>query len=296
MTNTAQTQSHIIDGKMLAEKIKGELKVEVDAFIAKGMRPPGLAVMLIGDDPASHLYVKNKINSCKKVGIHSVLAQLDKDASMDEVKACLRKLNEDEAIDGILVQLPLPKHLNEEELLDIMDPSKDADGLHPYNLGSLVQGKPGLRPCTPLGIISLLQHYKVEIAGANAVVIGRSKLVGKPIALLLMEQNATVKVCHSRTKDLADEVRKADILVVAMGKGKFVKADWIKKGAVVIDVGIHHEKKADGMSLIYGDVDYEPASKVASLITPVPGGVGPMTVTQLLCNTIFAYKKRMGLN
>lgn len=295
MSNTAQTQSHIIDGKMLAEKIKSELKVEVDAFLARGLRPPGLAVILVGDDPASHLYVKNKINSCKKVGIHSVLEQLDKDVTMQQVKDCLKRLNEDEKIDGILVQLPLPKHLNEEEILDTMDPGKDADGLHPYNLGSLVQGKPGLRPCTPLGIISLLEHYNVEMSGAQAVVIGRSKLVGKPIALLLMEKNATVKVLHSRTKDLPDEVRKADILVVAMGKGKFVKADWIKKGAVVIDVGIHHEKKENGNSLIYGDVDFNESAKVASLITPVPGGVGPMTVTQLLCNTVFAYKKHMGI-
>ncbi len=295
MSNTAQTQSHIIDGKMLAEKIKSELKVEVDSFLARGLRPPGLAVILVGDDPASHLYVKNKINSCKKVGIHSVLEQLDKDVTMQQVKDCLKRLNEDEKIDGILVQLPLPKHLNEEEILDTMDPGKDADGLHPYNLGSLVQGKPGLRPCTPLGIISLLEHYNVEMSGAQAVVIGRSKLVGKPIALLLMEKNATVKVLHSRTKDLPDEVRKADILVVAMGKGKFVKADWIKKGAVVIDVGIHHEKKENGGSLIYGDVDFNESAKVASLITPVPGGVGPMTVTQLLCNTVFAYKKHMGI-
>lgn len=286
--------AEILDGKAVAAKTRDGLAERVAAHRErdKKLRAPGLAVILIGDDPASHIYVKNKIAACKKVGIESFMHQFPADVEQSKVVDCVRELNKSDTVDGILVQLPLPKHLSEEVILEEMDPAKDADGLHPFNLGSLLAGKPGLRPCTPNGVITLLEHYGVEISGANAVVVGRSRLVGKPAALLLMEKNATVTVCHSRTKNLSEVIANADILVVAMGKSQFVKGEWIKPGAVVIDVGIHHHKKEDGSSQITGDVEFEEAVKKARLITPVPGGVGPMTVAQLLSNTVWSYEKR----
>lgn len=290
--------AEILDGKAVAAKTREGLAERVKAHRErdKKLRAPGLAVILVGDDPASHLYVKNKVAACKKVGIESFMHQFPTDVEQSRIVECVRELNKSDTVDGILVQLPLPKHLSEEVILEEMDPGKDADGLHPFNLGSLLAGKPGLRPCTPAGVITLLEHYGVEISGANAVVVGRSRLVGKPAALLLMEKNATVTVCHSRTKNLNEVIVAADILVVAMGKSQFVKGEWIKPGAVVIDVGIHHHKRDDGSSLITGDVEFEEAVKKARLITPVPGGVGPMTVAQLLSNTVWSYEKRNGLN
>jgi len=288
--------ANIIDGKACAAETREALKVQVQKHVAAGHRPPGLAVILVGDNPASELYVKNKITACKNVGIESHLHRFPKEASQQEIIACLNELNTSDTIDGILVQLPLPSPLSEAEVLDAINPAKDADGLHPFNLGCLLAGKPGPRPCTPAGIMTLLAKYDVTIEGKSATVIGRSNLVGKPIALMLMQKNATVTICHSRTQNLPDVVRSADILVVAIGKSRFVPGDWIKPGAVVIDVGIHHEKGADGKSVITGDVDFQTAQSVARLITPVPGGVGPMTVAQLLANTVYSYQTRLGIS
>lgn len=286
----------ILDGKACAQETRDGLKERVQKHTAAGHRAPGLAVILVGDNPASELYVKNKITACKNVGIESFLHKFGNDAKQEEVMVCVKELNESDTVDGILVQLPLPKHLSEPEVLDAIRPDKDADGLHPYNLGSLLSGKAGLQPCTPAGVMTLLNKYKVELEGAKAVVIGRSNLVGKPVALMLMQKNATVTICHSRTKDLKDVVGAADVLVVAIGKSKFVPGSWIKPGAVVVDVGIHYDKNESGKSVITGDVDFETAQSVARLITPVPGGVGPMTVAQLLANTVYSFEKRLGIS
>jgi len=261
------------------------------------LRAPGLAVVLIGDNPASQIYVKNKIQACKKVGIESFFHQFAADVKEEEVLACIDKLNRSPEVDGILVQLPLPKHLPTEEILDAVLPEKDADGLHPLNLGYLTSGKQGLRPCTPSGVMVLLERYKVELKGKHAVVIGRSNLVGKPIAFMLLEQHATVTICHSRSQNLDEIARSADVLVVAAGRECMVKGSWIKAGAVVVDVGIHKRTISSGPnageSEVVGDVDFQEASQVASLITPVPGGVGPMTIAMLLSNTLAAYEQRM---
>ena len=285
----------IIDGKALAASVREDLKVKIDHLVAQGLRRPGLAVILVGDDKASALYVKNKTQSCKKVGIESFMHTFDSSLDMPSLLGCVAKLNEDENVDGILIQLPLPKHLCAEKVLASLDPQKDVDGLTTTSMGLLFAGEEGMRPCTPLGVIALLKQYEVEIEGKHAVVIGRSKLVGKPIAMLLMERNATVTICHSRTKDLDRICGQADILVVAAGRSQFVKGSWVKPGACVIDVGIHHTQGPDGQSSICGDVEFEPAAKTAALITPVPGGVGPMTVAMLLSNTLLAYERRVGI-
>lgn len=294
MTNTKAVE--ILDGKEVAKSVRQDLKKQVAKFREDGHRAPGLAVVLVGDNPASELYVRNKIKACAKVGIESVLKRFDKDASQEEVQAGIKELNQSDTIDGILVQLPLPDHLDEESILKDINPCKDADGLHPYNLGCLTSGVDGLRPCTPSGVITLLDYYKVPIEGAKAVVIGRSKLVGKPAALLLLERNATVTICHSRTKNLEEVVKEAEILVVAVGRSEFIPGHWIRPGAIVIDVGIHYHKNDDGSSRICGDVDFESAASVAGKITPVPGGVGPMTVAQLLANTVQSYRRTLKLD
>lgn len=285
----------LLDGKACAKELKEALKLRLHEHAQKGMRAPGLAVILVGDNPASELYVKNKIIACKNVGIESHLHRFARDVGKNEVLQCLKHLNKSDTVDGILVQLPLPEPLSEAEILEAIRPDKDADGLHPYNLGCLLAGKPGMRPCTPAGIMTLLAKYDVELEGTNAIVIGRSNLVGKPIAIMLMQKNATVTICHSRTKNLKDVVGGADVLIVAMGKSRFVPGSWIKPGAVVVDVGIHYSKDEDGKSVITGDVEFETAQSVARLITPVPGGVGPMTVAQLLANTVYSFEKRMGI-
>jgi methylenetetrahydrofolate dehydrogenase (NADP+)/methenyltetrahydrofolate cyclohydrolase len=293
----ADTTAEILDGKAVANQVREELRVRVEDCRKQGMRAPGLAVVLIGDNPASHIYVKNKIQACKKVGIESFLRQFPADVKEEEVFACIDELNRSEQVDGILVQLPLPAHLPTDRILDAVSPDKDADGLHPLNLGILTAGKPGLRPCTPQGVMVLLERYAVELKGKNAVVIGRSNLVGKPVALMLLEKHATVTVCHSRSKDLAEIAKTADVLVVAAGRQCMVKADWVKPGAVVIDVGIHKREitagpKA-GESEVVGDVDFPEVVKKAAKITPVPGGVGPMTIAMLLSNTLMSYEARM---
>lgn len=290
-----QQTAKVMDGKELAKLVKDELKVKVDVHVAAGKRRPGLAVILAGDDPASGIYVRNKVQSCEKAGIESFFHKFGSDVTEKELIECVEKLNKDDKVDGILVQLPLPGKLSADNVLDKLDPAKDADGLHPYNLGLLFCGKSGPTPCTPKGVMKMLEHYGIDPSGKNAVVIGRSNLVGKPAAALLTQKNATVTVCHSKTANLSEVCAQADILVVAMGKREFVKGSWIKPGAVVIDVGIHHEEGKDGAKgKIAGDVNYAEAKEIASFITPVPGGVGPMTVAMLLANTFESYERRTG--
>ncbi len=293
----AGTTAGMLDGKEVAARVRDDLKRRVEGFSGKGCRAPGLAVILIGDNPASHLYVKNKVQACKKVGIESFLHQFPQAVAAEEVLASIERLNSDCSVDGILVQLPLPAHLPTERILDAVLPGKDVDGLHPVNMGLLACGKQGLRPCTPQGVIVLLEHYRVPFEGRHAVVIGRSNLVGKPVAFMLLEKNATVTICHSRSRELDAIARTADILVVAAGRPCMVRGSWIKPGAVVVDVGIHKRTIAEGPkageSEVVGDVDFQEASRVASLITPVPGGVGPMTVAMLLSNTLTAYERHI---
>lgn len=287
MLQETQT-ARILDGKSLSKTVRQSLKEKIDALTNAGNRRPGLTVVLVGANPASEIYVKNKIQACKQVGIESQLVRFEATASEEEILECIAKLNADDNVDGILVQLPLPQGLSSEKILARLAHEKDVDGLHTFNLGLLFAGKPGLKPCTPLGIITILEHNNIELSGKRAVVIGRSNLVGKPIAALLIQKDATVTVCHSKSKDLPAICREADVLVVAAGRKKFVPGDWIKPGACVIDVGIHHDE--DGS--ICGDVEFPAAAQVAGSITPVPGGVGPMTVAMLLSNTLLAYEQR----
>jgi 5,10-methylene-tetrahydrofolate dehydrogenase/methenyl tetrahydrofolate cyclohydrolase len=279
----------IIDGKAIAADIRAETAKGVAQLKEKGIQP-GLATVLVGDDPASHKYVSMKRKMCAEVGIESFHNELPADATQDEVLALVQKLGADPKVHGILVQLPLPKHIDEETILNAVPLNKDVDGFHPLNIGALaMKGRdPDFVPCTPNGVIELLKRSGTEISGANAVVLGRSNIVGMPVALLLVKENATVTICHSRTKDLPDVVRGADILVAAIGRARMVKGDWIKPGATVIDVGtnvIDDASRKSGKRLV-GDVDYEAGLEVAGAITPVPGGVGPMTIAMLLANTL----------
>lgn len=277
----------LIDGKAIAKQIQDEIAARVEELVRRTGTRPGLAAVLVGDDPASAVYVRNKQRACDRVGIYSVLHQLPSETSEKDLRALLDQLNADAQIHGILVQSPLPDHLPERDVLDCVDPRKDVDGLHPENLGRLMQGRPRYVSCTPAGIQQLLLRSGVAVEGAHVVVVGRSELVGKPLAALLMQKsagaNATVTVCHSRSKDIAALTRLADVVVVAIGKPRFLTADMVRPGAVVIDVGINRE----GDRLV-GDVDFEAVREIAGLITPVPGGVGPMTVTMLLQNTLQA--------
>lgn len=282
----------IIDGKATAEGIRGEVKEAIDKRKAEGKSIPGLATVLVGENPASKVYVRNKQKACAEVGIKSYGYDLPGDASQEEVEALVTKLNADPAVNGILVQLPLPKHLDEEKVLVAIDLTKDVDGFHPVNIGRLAQkGRETVFvPCTPAGCMYLLENAGVEIAGANAVVLGRSNIVGMPVALLLVKANATVTIVHSHTKNLPEIVRAADILIAAIGQPEFVKKDWVKPGAYVIDVGINHKDDPTakrGYRLV-GDVAFDEVSEVAAAITPVPGGVGPMTIAMLLKNTLRA--------
>lgn len=285
----------ILDGKALAQKMQNDLKQEIDELQLKIGRPPGLAVLMVGDNPASAAYVGGKEKACIKVGIRSFGQHFTADVSQAELVAEIHKLNADDRVDGILVQLPLPDGFDAVALLHEIAPHKDADGLHALNLGHLVRGEPGLRSCTPAGVMRLLAEYQLDIAGKHAVVVGRSILVGKPIALMLLEANATVTISHSRTPNLADVCRSADILVAAVGKTEMITADMVKPGAVVIDVGINRiDDQNTGKSRLVGDVDFEGVKDIASWITPVPGGVGAMTVTMLLANTVWSYAQNQG--
>jgi len=285
-TPSFKSQSQIIDGKALSTKIREQLAKQAEKFEKKNKRKVGLAVVIIGDDPASHVYVKNKIKACEEIGIKSYVVKRDINTTQDQLVEIIQTLNESDEVDGIITQLPLPRHLNEAEILELIDSRKDVDGFHVENAGKLFTGQDSLRPCTPAGIIELIKSTKKRLEGKHAVIIGRSNIVGKPIAMMLLEENCTVTICHSRTKNLARHTKRADILVAAIGKKEFVTGDMIKNGAIVIDVGINrHEGK------LYGDVNFEQASKVASHITPVPGGVGPMTITMLMANSIKAASK-----
>jgi len=281
--------ANIIDGKAVAETVKAEARVRAEAFAAAHGRQPELHVVLVGDDPASQVYVKNKELAAHKASIGGLVHRLPATTTQAELLAKVGELNANPAIDGILVQLPLPKHLDEKSVIDAIDPDKDVDGLHPANAGLLLVGRPGHRPCTPSGSMRLLDSVGCDPSGKTAVVIGRSILVGKPIALMLLERNATVTIAHSKTANLADVVRGADIVIAAVGRPDMVKGDWLKPGAVVIDVGIN--RKADGK--LTGDVDFASAMEVASFVTPVPGGVGPMTIAMLLSNTVDAAERRV---
>ncbi len=278
--------SQLIDGKSIASKIRQELKKEISQFIAQNNQAPGLATILVGENAASKVYIRNKINACKETGIISQHHDLAASTTQEALLKLIHQLNLDTSVAGILVQLPLPESINAEDILEAISPLKDVDGFHPINLGHLLTGKDGLKPCTPFGIMKLLEETVVNLVGKNAVVVGRSNIVGKPIALMLLQANATVTICHSKTRDLANVVKNADIIVAAVGIAHFVKGDWVKPGAIVIDVGIN---RLDDSRLV-GDVDFEAASTQASYITPVPGGVGPMTIAMLLWNTLKAAK------
>ncbi len=273
-----------IDGKETAQAVRSEIRGAVAAFTKKTGKIPGLAVVIVGDDPASQVYVRNKHRACEEVGIRSDVHALPADTSEAELLALIASLNADPTVNGILVQLPLPGHLNEEKVLFSIDPAKDVDAFHPVNVGRIMIGNFTLAPCTPAGVMELLRHYEIPVAGKHCVIIGRSNIVGKPQAMLMLKENATVTICHSRTVGLADITRTADILVAAVGRPGFVTADMVREGAVVIDVGIN--RTAEGK--LCGDVDFAAVSEKAAYITPVPGGVGPMTITMLLKNTLTA--------
>ena len=280
-----------IDGKAVAEKIKAQVAEEVAALKAQGICP-GMAVVLVGDDPASKIYVNNKKKACAQTGIYSEEHVLPAETTQEELLALIAKLNADEKIHGILVQSPLPKHLDEKLVVEHIDPNKDVDAFHAYNVGKIMIGDFAFLPCTPAGVIELIRSTGVEISGKNCVVVGRSNIVGKPMAMLLLHNNGTVTICHSKTKNLAEICRTADILVAAVGKAKFLTADMVKPGAVVIDVGMDRDEN----SKLCGDVDYDAVEPVASYITPVPGGVGPMTIAMLMKNAVSAAKIQNGLS
>jgi methylenetetrahydrofolate dehydrogenase (NADP+)/methenyltetrahydrofolate cyclohydrolase len=277
----------IIDGKAVAARVRAEVAEGVSALVAETGAPPGLATVLVGEDPASAIYVANKQKASAEVGIEGRDHRLAADVSQDEVAELVASLNDDPAVSGILLQLPVPDHLDGDALTALIDAGKDVDGLTPISAGALAQGRPGLRPCTPSGVIELLDAYDVALEGAQAVVVGRSLLVGRPLVFLLLERNATVTVCHSRTRDLPAVCARADVLVAAVGSPRLIGADAVRPGAAVIDVGIN--RLEDGLA---GDVDFEAASQHAGLITPVPGGVGPMTIACLLRNTLLAARAR----
>jgi methylenetetrahydrofolate dehydrogenase (NADP+)/methenyltetrahydrofolate cyclohydrolase len=281
----ASMGARIIDGKAIAQQVRAEIRDEVAGWIRAGGRRPGLATVLVGDDPASAVYVAGKQKACAEVGIEGFSYRLDADASQEEVSGLLTELGDDPKVSGILLQLPTPEQLDGPQLTTLIRPEKDVDGLTPVSAGRLAKGLPGLRPCTPAGVIELLHRHEVVLEGAEAVVVGRSDLVGKPVAALLLAENATVTICHSRTRDLPAVCRRADVLIAAVGRPRMVRGDWVKPGATVIDVGINRTE--DGL---VGDVDYPAAAEVAGLITPVPGGVGPMTIAMLLRNTLLAVR------
>lgn len=289
----------ILDGKLLSENIKTELAAEVEIIKNQGGKIPHLVAVLVGDNPASEVYVGNKIRSCEQVGFKSTLIRRDAEISQGELLDIVNELNNDPDVDGFIVQLPLPKHINEEKVTLAIDPKKDVDGFHPVNFGRMAQGMPAFIPATPFGILEMLRRYNIETTGKHCVVVGRSNIVGTPISILMSRKNypgdCTVTLTHSRTKDLAAEVRRADIVVAAIGIPNFVKGDWVKEGAVVIDVGINRvadASKKSGFKLA-GDVDYDAVAPKCSYITPVPGGVGAMTVTALLINTMKANQKEI---
>ncbi len=279
-----------IDGKAVAAEVRAKVALEVESLAHKGI-VPGLAVVIVGDDPASRTYVNNKKKACAQAGIYSEEYALPANTSQEALMGLVQKLNTKKDINGILVQSPLPNGLDEEAVVEAIDPEKDVDAFHPSNVGRIMIGNFHFLPCTPAGVIELLRSEKIEIAGKNCVVVGRSNIVGKPMAILLLHNNGTVTICHSKTQNLKEVCRSADILVAAVGKPKFITADMVKPGAVVIDVGMDRDENGK----LCGDVDFSPVEKIASYITPVPGGVGPMTIAMLLKNTVAAAKRQNGM-
>lgn len=284
----------VIDGSAMAKRLRNEVAYRVEAFRSATSIDPSLAVVMVGDDAASQVYVRNKMKQTAVVGIRSVEKCLPRQASENEVLEIIRELNEDSSIHGILVQLPLPEHIDPSVVVDAIDPNKDVDGLHRNNVAALVLGEEGLVPCTPTGCLLMLRQYAENLSGMRAVILGRSRLVGKPLAELLLRENCTVTMAHSKTAELPTLCRSADILVAAIGRPHFVQGDWIKPGAIVIDVGMNRIKDNDGKRRLVGDVDYQAALSVAQAVSPVPGGVGPMTVVCLLRNTIQAAERQLG--
>lgn len=280
----------IIDGKLVSQKTRENIKAQVEEFKVNNGIVPGLAVIVVGNNPASAVYVRNKHKATMEVGMNSYQIELPEDTREDELLEKIAELNSDPSVNGILVQLPLPRHISEKKVIAAISPDKDVDAFHPQNVGRIMIGDYDLLPCTPAGIMKLIDFYGISVEGKRCVVIGRSNIVGKPMAHLLLERNGTVTVCHSKTNNLYDITRDADIVVVAIGKAKFLTSEMIKPGAVVIDVGINRDENGK----LVGDVDFESASEVASYITPVPGGVGPMTISMLLENTLTAAKKQLG--
>ncbi|PKM61551.1 MAG: bifunctional methylenetetrahydrofolate dehydrogenase/methenyltetrahydrofolate cyclohydrolase FolD [Firmicutes bacterium HGW-Firmicutes-21] len=280
----------ILDGKLISQKVKDEITNEVILYREKGLRQPCLAVVLVGDNEASKIYVRNKKRSCEQVGFVSLEYLLTEDAKQEELDFLIDTLNSDDTVDGILVQLPLPKHLDEQSVINRISPKKDVDAFHPENVGRIMLGNPLFLPCTPSGVMRLLKEYDIQISGKECVIVGRSNIVGKPMSLLLLGENGTVTICHSRTRDLGEVTRRADILVVAIGVAKKITGDMIKESAVVVDVGMNRSEGA-----LCGDTDFISCESKASYITPVPGGVGPMTIAMLLQNTLTAYKIHMNI-
>ncbi len=280
----------LIDGKAIAQRINDETRLAIAKLAARDVKP-GLAVVIVGDDPASKVYVRNKALACEQIGMHSEVHALSADTSQAHLIAFVKTLNANDAIHGILVQLPLPRHVDRLAVIEAIAPEKDVDGFHYFNVGSLVAGEPGFYPCTPWGVIKMLEHESIAVQGMHAVVVGRSSIVGKPMALLLLNASATVTICHSKTRDLAAMTRQADLLVVAVGKARMIDGSMVKPGAVVIDVGINRLPSGK----LAGDVDFASVSRVASRITPVPGGVGPMTIAMLLGNTVKSAERAAGL-
>lgn len=282
--------AQIISGNAISAQIKSEIAAQIQAHLEQGRRAPGLAVVLVGADPASQIYVGNKRKSCEQIGIQSSSFDLPETTSEEELLALIEKLNQDDTVDGILVQLPLPEHIDSSKVIEAIVPHKDVDGFHPYNVGRLCQRIPTLRSCTPYGIVTLLEKTGLNVRGKNAVIVGASNIVGRPMAMELLLLGCTVTVTHRFTDNLEKHIREADLVVVAVGKPHLVKGEWIKEGAIVIDVGIN---RVDGK--VVGDVEFDVASQKASYITPVPGGVGPMTVAMLMKNTLTAYENHLGL-
>ncbi len=279
-----------IDGKLISTKRKDELKMKVDQLKNEGKRIPQLTVILVGDNQASQTYVRNKERACTYVGMLSQVIRLEESTSEGVLIDIIEKLNQDDTVDGILVQLPLPSHIHEDKILDLIDPAKDVDGFHPSNVAKLLLGQDGLVPCTPKGMMVLLDEINYDLTGKEVVVVGRSNIVGKPVSLLCLQRNATVTIAHSRTQDLPQVCKRADVLIAAIGKAKFFNRDYVKEGAVILDVGINRDEN----NKLCGDVDYEDVKDIVSYITPVPGGVGPMTIAMLMENTLDAYLKREG--
>lgn len=282
----------VIDGKKISSELRKEIAIQAYELEKKTKVNPGLAVIIVGEDPASQVYVRNKKRACEEVGFYSEVIALPENTKEEELLSIISDLSTNKAIHGILVQLPLPPHINEKNIINAIPPEKDVDAFHPVNSGRIMTGDYDMLPCTPAGVMKLLEHENIDICGKECVVIGRSNIVGKPQAMLLLHANATVTICHSKTKDLAKITRRADILVAAIGKADFITGDMIKEGAVVIDVGMN--RRTDGK--LTGDVDFDSVSKIASVISPVPGGVGPMTITMLLQNTLTAAKKFLSKN